>query len=784
MLKHSLLMVYRNFLRGKGYFLINLTGLTAGLVCTLLIFLWVRDEFRMNKFHANDERLYQFMEHQQYATNIMTTSSTPGILAENIKLDIPEVEYAVETSWINDHTLSIKDHNVKGKGYSASEDFFNVFSYPLKQGDPSLVLKDKYAIVLSEGLAIRLFGTTEGVVGQTVEIDHDQSFNITGLFSDIGPQSSFVFEFVTSWEYFKEQNTWVNEWGNNGPSAYVVLKAGSDPVAFNDKIKDYIKKKDKEDSNVTLFIQKYSERYLYGRFEEGKQSGGRIEYVRLFSIIAIFILLIACINFMNLATARASRKGKEVGIKKAVGATRGTLIFQYLTESFMMTLLAIGLSCLMVWALMPAFNVVTDKRMVFTMIDGQLLAWLAAVLVFTGLIAGSYPALYLSGFGPAAVLKGMVKGSIGELWARKGLVVLQFFISVFLIVSVLVIYKQILFVQNTDLGYKKDHLIQFPTEGKVYTNMETFLNEVRATPGVVNASTIGHGLLGRNSNTSGLEWEGKNPEDRILFENMGANFQLIETLGIEVLEGRTFSEPSDTTKIIFNEAAIEVMNLENPIGKKIRLWGERDLEIIGVVKNFHFQSLHDKVNPVFFWLNPKNTWNVMVRLEGGHERKTLQALGELYASFNPGFSFEYKFQDDEYARQYAAEQRVAKLSGYFASMAILISCLGLFGLAAFTAERRLKEIGIRKALGSSVGSVVLLLSRDFTWMVLISIVLGLPFSYWLLSEWLTRFAFRIPLEIWYFVFAGVVALVIAWLTVAYQALKAARINPVDCLRTE
>jgi putative ABC transport system permease protein len=783
MLKHSLLMVYRNFLRGKGYFIINLTGLTAGLVCTLLIFLWVRDEFRMNKFHENDARLYQMMEHQQYATNIMTTTSTPGILAESLKAEMPEVEHAVQVTWINDHTMSFKEQNVKGKGFDVSEDFFKIFSYPLKQGDPNLVLKDKLSIVLSEGMAVRMFGTTEDVIGKTIEIDHNKSHHITGIFADIGPWSTYQFDFVTSFEAYKDDNEWVKEWGNNGPSAFISLREGSDPVAFAEKIKDYIKGKD-EDSHVTLFFQKYSERYLYGRYEAGKPAGGRIENVRMISVIAVFILLIACINFMNLATARATKKGKEVGIKKAIGASRKTLIFQYLSESFLMTLVAILLSCLVVWVLMPAFNVVTDKKMVFTMLDPQLLLWLAGILVFTGLIAGSYPALYLSSFGPAAVLKGMVKGSLGELWARKGLVVLQFFISVILIVSVLVLYKQILYVQSTDLGYKKDHLIQFPIEGKVRTSLETFLTETRRIPGVVNASTIGHGLLGRNSNTSGLAWEGKDPEDRILFENMGANFQLIETLGIQLVEGRTFTEPADTTKIIFNEAAIRVMNLQDPIGKTIRLWDEMDLEIVGVVKDFNFQSLHEKVNPSFFWLRPDNTWNVMVRLEGGRERETLEALGGFYRSFNPGFSFEYKFQDEEYARQYAAEQRIAKLAWYFATMAILISCLGLFGLAAFTAERRLKEIGIRKALGSSVTSVVLLLSRDFTTMVLISIVIGLPISYWLLSIWLSRFAFHIPLEIWYFLLAGVIALVIAWLTVAWQALKAARVNPVDCLRTE
>jgi putative ABC transport system permease protein len=783
MLKHSLLMVYRNFLRGKGYFMINVIGLTAGLICTVLIFLWVRDEYGMNKFHSNNERLYQMMEHQKYATNIMTTNSTPGILAENLKLDMPEVEYAVETTWINDYTLSFKDHNVKGKGYSVSEDFFKVFSFSLVQGDPDVVLKDKMSIVISEGLAVRLFGTTDDVIGKTIEVNHDKSHNITGVFKDVGPQSSYIFDFVTTFEVFKDENQWVKQWGNNGPSAFVTLKPGTDADAFNNKIKDYIRGKDST-SNVTLFSQKFSDRYLHGKYEGGQLVGGRIEYVRLFSIIAIFILLIACINFMNLSTARASRKGKEVGIKKAIGAGRRLLIFQYLNESFLITLLAIVLSCLGVWVLIPAFNVVTDKKIVFTLMDAQLMTWLAAVLIFTALIAGSYPALYLSGFRPSEVLKGMVRGSIGELWARKGLVVFQFFLSVVLIVSVLVIYQQILFVQSTDLGYKKDHLIQFPVEGKVRTNMETFLTEVRRTPGVVNASTLGHAMLGRNSNTTGLEWEGKNPDDRILFENMGVSRQLIETLGIQLLEGRTFTEPSDTTKIIFNEAAIEAMNLENPVGRKIRLWDQYDMEIIGVAKNFNFQSLHEKVNPAFFWLRPDNTWNVMVRLEGGRERETLDALGRFYTSFNPGFSFEYKFQDEEYARQYAAEQRVAKLSGYFATMAILISCLGLFGLAAFTAERRLKEIGIRKALGSSVTSVVLLLSKDFTQMVLLSIVLGLPVAYWMLSEWLTRFAFHIPLQIWYFGAAGLIAIVIAWLTVASQALKAARVNPVDCLRNE
>lgn len=783
MLKHSLLLVYRNFLRAKGYFLINLTGLTAGLVCTLLIFLWVQDEFRMNKFHENDARLYQMMEHQKYAEEIMTTSSTPGILAENIKLEMPEVEYSAETTWINDHTLTIGDHNVKGKGFAVGEDFFNIFSFPLVQGDPSVVLKEKLAIVMSEGMAVRLFGTTDNVVGKTIEIDHDKSHHVTGIFKDIGQGSTMNFDFVTTFELFKDDNQWVTEWGNNGPSAYITLKPGTDPAAFSEKIKDYIKGKD-DNSNITLFIQKYSERYLYGRFENGLPAGGRIEYVRLFSIIAVFILLIACINFMNLSTARASRKGKEVGIKKSIGAGRGSLIFQYMSESMLMSVLALIVASVAVWALMPSFNVVTDKKMVFNPFDPQVLTWFLGFTIVTGFIAGSYPALYLSGFKPAAVLKGAVKGSVGEVWARKGLVVFQFFLSVILIVSVLVIYEQILFVQSKHLGYTKEHLVRFPIEGKIGQSLETFISELRRIPGVVNASSMGSGLLGRNNNTSGLNWEGKDPESRILFENVGANTQLLETLDVMMAEGRTFNGPEDSTKIIFNEAAIKVMGMEDPIGKRIRLWDRYDMEIIGVVKDFHFQSLHEVVNPLFFRMVPGGTWNIVVRLEAGKERETLAAIGDFYKSFNPGFAFEYRFQDDEYAKNYAAEQRVAKLSAYFASMAVLISCLGLFGLAAFTAERRLKEIGIRKAMGSSVTSVVLLLSRDFTRMVLLAIALGLPVAYWLLSLWLSEFAFHIPLQIWYFGAAGLVALVIAWLTVASQAVKAAKVNPVDCLRTE
>lgn len=784
MFRHNLLLIYRNFQKSKVFFLINLFGLSTGIACTFMIYLWVHDELVTNKFNVKDDRLYEVMEHQQYADEIMTTSSTPGILSEALKAEIPEIELAATTSWIEPFTLSHKEKNVKAEGFYVGSDYFSIFSFPVIQGNAEKLLTDKASIVISRDLAKKLFDTDANVLGKAIELQHNKSFQVTGIFEKV-PASSAQFDFVLPFETFKDDNEWVKSWGNNGPPTYVVLHQGADAAAVSAKIKDFVKLKNKE-SNVALFLQKFSDRYLFGRFENGHLAGGRIEYVRLFSIIAGFILIIACINFMNLSTARASRRAKEVGIKKSIGAGRQSLMLQYLSESMATALLSLLIAVVAVWLLLPSFNVLTDKHISIDVGNFELLGTLIAVTLFTGLLAGSYPAIFLSGFKPAAVLKGIVKGSWGELWARKGLVVFQFFLSVILIVSVLVIYKQIEFVQTKNLGYKKDHLVHFPVEGKVEKTLETFLGEVSKIPGVVQVSSMGHSLMGRNNNTSGLEWEGKNPEDEILFENVRVNYGMLETLGVELLEGRSFSREhgTDTTAIIFNEAAIRVMNMKDPIGKVIKLWGRYDLEIIGVVKDFHFQSLHEVVNPLFFKVSPGNTYNIYVRLEGGKEKETLKDLSDFYASYNPGFTLDYSFQDVEYAKLYAAEQRVASLSGYFAGFAIMISCLGLFGLAAFTAERRMKEIGIRKALGSTSGNIVMLLSGDFTRMVLLSIALGLPASYWLLDQWLQRFAFHIDLTLWYFILAGCLALLIAWLTVASQAIRAANVNPVKCLRTE
>ncbi|MDW7690533.1 ABC transporter permease [Flammeovirgaceae bacterium SG7u.111] len=784
MFNHSLLLAFRNFKKHKVSFFINLIGLTTGIACTLFIYLWVNDELKKDQFHQKSDRLYRAMEHQQYAEEIMTTSSTPGILAETIAEEIPEVEYAATTTWVSPYTLSIKDHNVKAEGYHVGKDYFNIFSYPLIHGDPDKVLADKMSMVISEELANNLFGTTEDVIGKMVEFQHEKSFMVSGVFENVPTTSSEQFDFVLNFEEYKDDNDWVLSWGNNGPKTYLILHEDTDVAALNEKVAEYIKGKN-EESNVTLFFAPYTDRYLYSRYENGVQAGGRIEYIQIFSVIAGFILLIACINFMNLSTARASRRIKEVGVKKALGAKRGSLITQFLAESMLIAILSLLVALIIVFILLPQFNGITDKQIEFAF-DSQLLLALLSITLITGLVSGSYPALYLSGFRPIKVLKGEVKSSLGELWARRGLVIFQFTLSIILIVSVVVIFKQIEFVQNKNLGYDKENIIYFEINGAVEKNLETFLTEMRKVPGVVAASSIGHNLVGRQNNTSGLNWDGKDPDDLILFENVRLNYGMIETLKLEMVEGRSFMDGniSDTSKIIFNETAIKIMGLEDPIGKTIRLWDEYDMEIVGVVKDFHFQSFHENVNPLFFRLDPDMTWNVMARIAKGEEKNTIAELTDFYQSYNAGFTFDYHFLDKSFEEQYNAELRVAVLSRYFAALAILISCLGLYGLAAFTAERRLKEIGIRKVLGSSVSNIVLLLSKDFTRMVLASIVLAIPISFFIVNTWLERFAYRIDMEIWYFASAGLLALFIAWITVGLQAYKAASVNPTKCLRSE
>jgi putative ABC transport system permease protein len=787
MIRHNLTISYRNFLRYKSSFFINLVGLSTGLACVLLIFLWVNDELKMDQFHVNDERLYQIMENVDQGGGVITRYTTSGPMSDALAAEFPEVEMAATNTsrWNELVVVTAENKDVKAKGMYATKDFFRMFSFPIVTGDPAQVLLDKKGIVISESLAIRLFGTTENVIGKTIQISHKKEFQVSGLMADVGANSSEVFEYVLSFEDFRDENEWATNWYNTAPQTFVLLKSGADVEAFNKKIYDLVRTKTEGNAkHRSPFAVRYSRGYLHNRYENGKLVGGRIEYVRMFSLIAGFILLIACINFMNLSTARASRRLKEVGVKKAIGARKATLVSQYLSESTLMALLSLVVALLFVFLLLPQFNSITEKNLTMSF-DASFVAALITIVVFTGIVAGSYPALYLSQFSPASILKGKLNGFIGEAWARKGLVMFQFVLSIVLIVAVWVVYRQITFIQTRSLGYNKDNVLLFNREGVVFGKEDVFIDELQKIPGVLDAASTGHDMTGHNGGTYGIEWTGKDPNDRTEFERMAVNHGFIEMMGIQVKQGRAFSPEfgADTTKIIFNEAGIRFMNMQDPIGKKVKLWGT-EMEIIGVVKDFNFESFHEVVKPLFFYLNPDHAGNIAVKVEAGREREAIAAIEKFYGSFNPGFPFTYRFIDSDYQVMYSAERKVSTLSKYFAGLAILISCLGLFGLAAFTAERRVKEIGIRKILGASNAGIVYLLSGEFTKMVIAAIAIALPTSWYFANEWLSGFVFHITLEWWLFAGAGAAALLIAWITVGLQTFKAASVNPTECLRSE
>lgn len=787
MWQHHFKLAFRNSVRDKSTFFINLIGLSTGLACTLLIALWVMDEWQIDKFHVKEDRLYQALTHHNHTDNMVTTESTQGLLAAALESEMPEVEVAVQASELipQPFIFSTADKKMKGIGQLVEPDFFKLFSYEILAGDPSTLLQDKSSIVISDKLANKLFGKTE-VVGQSMdwEILHfNGKATVAGVFKDASNISSRQFDFLLPYDIYKD---WLGEsihWGNFNAHTYVLLKENADVVALNERLPAFIQQKaDWDKISVELFP--FSNMYLYSDYENGQQVGGRIQYVQLFSLIALFILIIACINFMNLSTAKATHKLKEVGVRKTIGADRSSLIGQYLGESIFMATLALMTALLFVQILLPQFNLLTGKALVFPW-NPTILMSLLGVALLTGLFAGSYPAFYLSSFQPAKVLKGFIKGDTGAIWLRKILVVFQFALSVILIVAVLVIYQQISFIQNKNLGYDKENVLTFPKEGMAESNLETFLTQIKAIPGIVNASATQYSVTDGSGFTTGVTWEGKDPEEVVRFASVNVHYDLLETLGVTLKEGRTFSKDygAEGNNLVLNETAIEVIGLENPVGKTITLWGE-PATIIGVVKDFHLESLHTNITPSFYRLDKDFLMTIMARIEKGKEAEVINELQTFYRKNNPGYTFDYTFLDTAFDKKYVAEARVSILSRYFAGLAIIISCLGLFGLVAFSAQRRKKEIGIRKVLGASTFSLVRLLSADFTKMVLVAIFIALPISYYVAQDWLDGFAFSIDLQPWFFVVAGLGALGIAWLTVGVQTLKAANVNPTESLQSE
>jgi len=807
MFKHNLVLIYRNFKSNKSTFLINLIGLSSGLACVLLIYLWVNDELSFDKYHVNDSRLYQVMTNIKSDKGIETNKSTSHMISEVLPLEMPEVEYAVATTpdkCFPAFTLTGGKKTVQGVGKFASRDFFRIFSYHLTQGSALNVLSNKNAIVLSQSQAQKIFGSADNAIGKTIAYDVvgiKRQCVVTGVFQDVPVNSSEHFDFILSFNDLKDILQVGPNWGSELYCTYLTVKEGTNIDRFNDKLDHYMKSKSKYDDR-SFFLKRFSDSYLYGKYQDGKQAGGRIDYIRLFSLIALFILVISAINFMNLSTAKAATRIKEIGIKKAIGAGRKVLILQYLFEAVLMTFLSLVIAVIVVALLLPQFNELTQKSLHFHF-DLRVCLALLGITLFTGLLSGSYPALYLSGFKPVLVLKGKFINSMAEKLTRKGLVIFQFSLSIIFIVCVLVIYKQIDYAENKNLGFDKNNVVYFETSPKT---SPVFLDEIRNIPSIASASgMIGH-LIGDDYVGKGrIVWNGKT----IPVRSFGVNYGLIETLGIKIKEGRSFSKNfsshndqitlndtgvtskegksksvnTNTTQIILNEAAVEAMGLKDPVGTIIK-GEEYNTEIIGVMKNFHFQSLHEKIEPIKFRIDDYAAATVVVKVKKGKEKEALASLETLYKKFNSNVPFNYKFLDQDYDALYSSERLVSILSRYFAGLSILISCLGLFGLAAFTAEMRLKEIGIRKVLGSTVFGIVRLLSGEFTKMILIAICIALPLSYLITQNWLNNFAYRIPLKWWYFCGAGMVTMFIALCTVGFQSVKAALINPAKSLRSE
>ncbi len=789
MFTNYLKIALRGFAKHKLTFFINLFGLALGLWAAMLIGLWVDSELKTNKHFPGITQVFRIMEHQSYGPEIFTTTSTPGILARELKSVYPEVEYAACYSWNEEHLFVAGDSRIKLNGFFAEPDYLHILQYEMLHGDRSQLLMDKSHIVLTEDAAVRLFGNSS-VIGETVNLKNaegDEYYTVQGVLKSLPNTVAAKFDYILPFSvmFDKPFNSWLQQWGNNGPSTIVRLHKQADWKQFSEAIAGFIKERN-EGSNVRLFAYPQEDLYLYGKFKDGLQQGGRIEYVRLFSVIGIFVLLIACINFMNLSTAKSQKRAKEVGVRKVVGAEKSALVGQFISESLIITVFASLLGLLLVQLTLPLFNTLTEKEMVVPYGSGMFWLQLSLIVLFTGLIAGSYPAFYLSATKVVSVFRTHTKSGKHVVLARKGLVLFQFVLATIMIVSTVVVYQQISFAMNQQLGYQKEQLLVIPLEGKLFENYEIFKNRITQNNGVVNVSRATHSLMGRNSNTGDVTWEGKSPDFIALFEIMRVDYDFLETMGMQLIKGEDFSREKGADSLmgaILNRRALELMSADKPDVASFNLWDD-DRDITGVVEDFYFQSFHEIMEPVVLLLDPSFAATAYVRIGTGDLQETLDHIQQVASDLNPDFPFQYNFMDDNYAKLYNEDVKVRELAKYFSILTILISCLGLLGLSAHIAEQKTKEIGIRKVLGASVFSILHVINREFIIIVSAAIAMGSAMAYWLMQEWLSGFAYKIDFAWWFIPMAAGVILLIAYLTVTLQALKSARVNPASTLKSE
>ena len=790
MLKNYLKVAWRHLVQHKGLSFINIFGLAIGMAFAILIGLWIQYETSFDKFHVNRDRVAIVLKNTLFNNQKNTQNSTPLPLYYAMKSEYPEVKHASRMSWNNDFSLAVGDKKYKRQGIHVDPDFLRMFTFPLVKGSVQTALSDPNAIVITEAVAKALFGSADPI-NKIIKVNNDYNLKVTGVLKDVPVNSSIQFDFLAPFERLMAENQFYRDnksnWGNNFLRNVVELREDVSMSDFSAKIKNLNIDRDNTLKDLYLFLHPLAKWNLYNDFKNWQNTGGKIQYIRLFGAIGIFVLLIACINFMNLATARSEKRAKEVGIRKAIGSLRSQLITQFLAETLLTSLLAFLLALIIIPLVLPLLNDIGFENIEFQFNNIPLLLGALGAAVITGLIAGSYPALYLSSFRPVKVLKGLFKQAQSAVVFRKVLVISQFAISVGLIISTVIVFQQIEHAKDRSLGYDTNNLINVSMSSDLAKNFVPLKADLLNTRYFESVAKASSPLTAIYNSWSDFSWTGKDPNAQQVMDVIMTEWDYEKTVGLKFLEGRPFSNDykSDSNAVILNETALKMIGYENPIGKTIKN-GNQDLKIVGIIEDMLIQDPFKPVNPTVILFNSgAASNNIYLRLKPNVPVRTaLATIQPIFEKYNPAYPFEYGFSDEEFARKFRVENQVGKLAAIFAILAIIISCLGLFGLAAFMAERRTKEIGIRKVLGASVINLWSLLSKEFVWLVLAGCLIACPLAYWLMSGWLQGYDYRITINWWIFFAAGVVAIAIALLTVSSQAIKVAIANPVKSLRTE
>ncbi len=794
MIRNYIKIALRNLKKNKVYSFLNIAGLSVGMAVAILIGLWIWDELSFDKVHENYQRIAQVQQHVTNNGEVATWTAVPFPLADELRNKYgSDFKYVVLTSGASGHSLSVGDKKLMKTGAYMEADAPEMLTLKMLKGSRA-GLKEPASIMIAASVAKAYFGESDPM-NKLMKIDNKLDVQVTGVYEDLPANSSLsLLQFVAPWSLYYANADWIrtaeDPWRPNAFGLYVQLAENADMDKVSQKIKDAKLNKVNPElakKKPALFLLPMSKWHLFAEFKNGVNVGGRIKFVWLFGIIGLFVLLLACINFMNLSTARSEKRAREVGIRKAIGSVKGQLVQQFFIESLLVVFISFLLSIVLVQLLLPFFNNVADKQM-FVLWTNPLF-WLAGILfsIVTGIIAGSYPAFYLSSFKPVKILKGTFKVGRWAAVPRKILVVTQFTVSVTMIIGTIIVFKQIQFTKNRPIGYESNGLIELPQiNGDIHSHFDAVKNELEKKGIVTQMAEASSPLTRGWSTTSGVEWVGKDPNMSVDFSAVTVSYDYGKTIGWSFKEGRDFSKEflSDSSGLVLNESAIKFMGLKNPIGETIR-WFGTPFKIIGIAKDIIMQSPYEAVQPTIFSLSRDGGQVVIVRINPALSAHTaIESIAEVFKKFNPVQPFQYQFTDEEYAKKFGNEERIGKLAGIFAILAVFISCLGLFGMASFIAEQRTKEVGVRKVLGATVVNVWQLLSRDFVLLVLIALLIASPLAWYCMHNWLQNYAYHTDVSWWIFAAAGLGALVITLLTISYQAIRAALMNPVKSLRSE